>query len=145
MPRSDEKEVPNTEVDEEEEDDEDEAYKVEEHEEDEDNEEEVEKGEEGEEEAGEIEGENDKSDGGGDGDINYNPCDQTSCPKFPNCRVNGKRKESHTSTCPMSPIFLLLAYATIRKIPGRELCPHVVCDGTKRTFNHTKWCPKSNN
>ena len=40
---------------------------------------------------------------------------------------------------------LLLAYAAICKIPGRELCPHFDCDGTKWTFHHTKWCSKSNN
>ena len=87
-----------------------------------------------EEEAGEIGGKSNKSEGGGNGDINYNPCGETSCPKCPNCRVDGKRKKSHPPTCPISPARLLLAYAVIRKIPGRELCPHVDCDGTKLTF-----------
>ena len=102
-------------------------------------------GEEGEEEACETGEKNDKSDGGEDGDINYNPCGETSCPKCPNCRVDWKRKKSHPPSCPISPARLLLAYAAFCKIPGRELCPHVDCDGTKGTFHHTKWCPKSNN
>jgi len=142
MPLSDEKEIPNKEVDEDEDDDKDEGYKVEGHEGDAEDEEEVENGEEGEEEACEIGEKSDKSDGGEDGDINYNPCCETSCPKCPNCRIDGKQKESHTSTCPMSPARLLLAYAAIRKIPGREPCPNVDFDGTKRTSHHTKWCPK---
>ena len=89
MPRSDEKEVPNKEVDEEKNDDEDEGYKVEGHEEDNEDEEEVENGEEGEEEACEIGGKSDKSDRGEDGDINYNPCGETSCP---NCRGGRSRR-----------------------------------------------------
>jgi len=54
MPRFDEQEVANKEVDEDEDDDEDEAYKGESHEEDAEDEEEVENGEEGEEETCEI-------------------------------------------------------------------------------------------
>jgi len=144
MPRFDKQEVPNKDVDEDEDDDEDEAYKVESHERDAEDEEEVENGEEGEEEACEIGEKSDKPDGGEDGDINYNPCGETSRSKCPNCRIDGKRKESHTSTCPISPARLLLAYVAIRKIPGRELCLHVDCDGTKGTSHHTKRCAKSN-
>jgi len=52
------------------------------HEEDGEDEEEVENGEEGEEEACEIGGKSDKSDGVEDGDVNYNPYGESSCPNY---------------------------------------------------------------